>query len=227
MYACAMDATEAGRLLSLISHELRTPVNVVDGYLRMVLSEKLGPVGDKQKQVLTQAGRSASRIASLLGDLSEMGRLEDGRAEWNAESVAIVPLIDEVVAAFTPPADFTCVATRAGDDIDVRIEADPARLARSLAACLQAVARTAPTASTIVATLGREAASGRPAIVVAPDSLDPADVARDAAGHPADEFVGGLGLEIPLARRVLARAGATLEGIPGGHRGLRIVFDAS
>lgn len=221
-----MDATEAGRLLSLVSHELRTPINVVDGYLRLVLSERLGQLSDKQQHVLTQANRSTTRMAAVLGDLSALARFEDGRADWNPEIVEVGRLLDEAIASFTPPPDFTCVATHAGPPLDVRVEADRTWLLRALAACLQAVARTAPTATAVVATTGSDDAGGRPALVIAPDDLDPAVVAREAAGHPIDEFLGGLGLEIPLARRVFARAGAALEALPGGHRGVRLVFGA-
>ena len=54
------DSTEHDRFsraISLAVHELRTPVTVVCGYLRMVLKEHGGPLTDKQKKMLQEAQR--------------------------------------------------------------------------------------------------------------------------------------------------------------------------
>ena len=68
------------RTLSLAVHELRTPVTVVAGYLRMLLKEQAGPLNDKQQRMLEEAERSCGRISALVSELSELGRLEGGEA---------------------------------------------------------------------------------------------------------------------------------------------------
>jgi signal transduction histidine kinase len=50
------------RTLSLTVHELRTPVTVVSGYLRMLLKEQGGPLTEKQRKMLEEAERSCGRI---------------------------------------------------------------------------------------------------------------------------------------------------------------------
>ena len=64
------------RTLSLAVHELRTPVTVVAGYLRMLLREQAGPLSDKQRKMLEEADRSCGRLGALVAEMSELGKLE-------------------------------------------------------------------------------------------------------------------------------------------------------
>src|SRR5688500_5107848 len=64
------------RALSLAVHELRTPVTVVAGYLRMLLREQAGPLNDKQKKMLEEADRSCGRLTAIVAEMSELGKLE-------------------------------------------------------------------------------------------------------------------------------------------------------
>ena len=61
------------RALSLAVHELRTPVTVVAGYLRMVLREQAGPVTEKQRKMLEEAERSCTRLSALVTEMSDLG----------------------------------------------------------------------------------------------------------------------------------------------------------
>ena len=62
--------------MSLAVHELRTPVTVVCGYLRMLLKEHGGPLTDKQRKMLQEAERSCERIGALVAEMSDLGKLE-------------------------------------------------------------------------------------------------------------------------------------------------------
>jgi signal transduction histidine kinase len=66
------------RAMSLAVHELRTPVTVVSGYLRMLLREQGGPLTDKQRKMLEEAERSCGRIGALVSEMSELGKLHGG-----------------------------------------------------------------------------------------------------------------------------------------------------
>jgi len=61
------------RLLGTIAHDLRTPITVVRGYLKLMLSERIGPVTQDQKDCLEGAINSMnqlSRLAGLIGGAS-------------------------------------------------------------------------------------------------------------------------------------------------------------
>src|SRR3970282_1383365 len=81
------------RALSLAVHELRTPITVATGYLRMLLREQAGPISDKQRKMLEEADKSCSRIGALVAEMSELGKLEAGEA--------IVPTVPFDLSALT------------------------------------------------------------------------------------------------------------------------------
>src|SRR3954468_6057143 len=84
------------RTLSLAVHELRTPVTVVCGYLRMVLKEQAGPLTDKQKKMLQEAERSCERISALVAEMSELGKFESQELAVTRQDVDLARLITDV-----------------------------------------------------------------------------------------------------------------------------------
>ena len=79
-----------------ISHELRSPLNVILGYLEMVLDEALGPINPDQAEVLGQTRRSALALLEMITALLDLNRLEAGRLPIDRASVAIGALLEEV-----------------------------------------------------------------------------------------------------------------------------------
>src|SRR5688572_13741612 len=86
------------RAMSLAVHELRTPVTVVSGYLRMLLREQAGPISDKQRKMLEEADRSCARITALVSELSELGKLEGGELKISGPAFDLSALISELAS---------------------------------------------------------------------------------------------------------------------------------
>src|SRR3989440_6707603 len=84
------------RTISLAVHELRTPVTVVCGYLRMVLKEVGGPLNDKQKKMLQEAERSCERITALVAEMSDLGKLESHELSVARHDVDLASLVAEL-----------------------------------------------------------------------------------------------------------------------------------
>lgn len=61
--------------LSLVGHELSTPLSVAAGYVRMLLREQAGPISEKQRKMLEEADHSCRRIETLLLELRELRKL--------------------------------------------------------------------------------------------------------------------------------------------------------
>src|SRR3954469_22808914 len=84
------------RVMSLAVHELRTPVTVVGGYLRMLLREQAGPLTEKQRKMLEEAERSCGRLNGLVNEMSEFGKLQAGEATMARQEVDIAGLLAEL-----------------------------------------------------------------------------------------------------------------------------------
>lgn len=65
--------------ISMASHQLRTPLTSVKGYLSMVLDGDAGPVKKEQKALLEQAFDSSQRMVYLISDLLNVSRLRTGK----------------------------------------------------------------------------------------------------------------------------------------------------
>ena len=86
------------RAFSLAVHELRTPVTVVAGYLRMLLREQAGPITEKQKKMLEEADRSCARIGALVAEMSEFGKLEGGDVALARQNFDLAGLVVELAS---------------------------------------------------------------------------------------------------------------------------------
>lgn len=65
--------------ISMASHQLRTPLTSVKGYISMILEGDAGPVSEQQKLFLDQAFVSSQRMVYLIADLLNVSRLKTGK----------------------------------------------------------------------------------------------------------------------------------------------------
>jgi signal transduction histidine kinase len=65
--------------ISMASHQLRTPLTSVKGYVSMVLEGDAGEINNDQKKMLTQAFDSSQRMVYLISDLLNISRLQTGK----------------------------------------------------------------------------------------------------------------------------------------------------
>lgn len=65
--------------ISLVSHQLRTPLTSVKGILSLVLEGDVGPISDQQRGMLQQAFDSSQRMVYVIADLLNASRLQSGK----------------------------------------------------------------------------------------------------------------------------------------------------
>ena len=73
-----LDATK-DEFITMASHQLRTPLTAVKGYLSMVLEGDAGKLNDNQRKLLEQSYVSAQRMVYLIADLLNLSRLSTGK----------------------------------------------------------------------------------------------------------------------------------------------------
>ncbi len=67
-------------LLAMVSHELKTPLTSMRMIMHLLAEEKLGPLNEKQRDLMTAAREDSDRLHSIVEDLMDMGRIESGKA---------------------------------------------------------------------------------------------------------------------------------------------------
>ena len=97
--------TAKSEFLSIASHQLRTPISALKGYLSMLMEGDFGTVPDKQRQVIGGLFESSSRLARLINTFLNVSRIESGRFKLDKTTVDINELTQGVVKELTGQAN--------------------------------------------------------------------------------------------------------------------------
>ena len=90
------------RLMSAITHELRTPLVSIVGYLDYVLTGKLGPLSEKVESSLQIVKQESDRLLTLTNDLLDIRRLEFGKFQLTPEPLNFKEVIDHCTHEIQP-----------------------------------------------------------------------------------------------------------------------------
>jgi len=82
--------------ISTASHEMRTPVAAIEGYLALALNEKVTNIDEKARNYLEKAHASAERLGKLFQDLLNSARAEDGRLQNNPEVIDVAKFLESL-----------------------------------------------------------------------------------------------------------------------------------
>lgn len=81
--------------ISMASHQLRTPLTSVKGYLSMALEGDAGPLKTDQKRLVEEAYSSAQRMVYMISDFLNISRIKTGKFVLERETVRLPQLIKE------------------------------------------------------------------------------------------------------------------------------------
>lgn len=96
-----MDLSKS-RFVSNVSHELRTPLTIINTFVALVNDGVAGTVSDQQKECLETVLRNCERLAGLIDDVLDLGRIESGREEFRRGRVNFTDLLKQCHHDFIP-----------------------------------------------------------------------------------------------------------------------------
>lgn len=96
---------EQAEFISTASHEMRTPVASIEGYLGLALNPSTAQVDEKARAYITKAHESAQHLGRLFQDLLDVTRAEDGRLANNPKAVDVVAFVSDIVEGLRPQAE--------------------------------------------------------------------------------------------------------------------------
>jgi signal transduction histidine kinase len=205
------------RFLSLAVHEFRTPVTVVAGYIRMLLKERAGPLEANQRRLLEEAEKSCGRISLLISEMSEVGQLLDGRQSLSTETSDLSSVLREVAANAPENTDQGRVVVTGADE-PLLVSADGSRLRRVVESVVSALRREIIDGSDLVISAASRPKNDARVAWIAFGTPPVADALHEASADnlgPFDEWRGGCGLALPLARLIVEMHHGRLLALTG------------
>lgn len=91
--------------LATLSHELKTPLVSITGYLDLIASQKMGPLTEKQERALRISLRNTSHLNNMISSILNFARMEAGKLRFDLINHKIQPNINDIVDSLRPMAD--------------------------------------------------------------------------------------------------------------------------
>src|SRR6185295_1420516 len=101
-------------LVANVSHDLRTPLASLQGYIETLLLKEGQLSADEQRRFLEIANKHSERLGKLIDELFELAKLDSQVAPIKVESFSIAELVQDVVQKFQLRAQQNGVALEAG-----------------------------------------------------------------------------------------------------------------
>src|SRR5687768_15670010 len=215
------DVSKTGEeFLGLLSHELRAPLTVISGYAQL-LGRKLGRKGLSDEVVYADLIKEqTSRMARMVTDLVELGRLESGAFELERQPVVIKELISRVLMRVNGEHQ----VSRASHEVICSVEpeglkvwADSRRLDQVLTNLLANAVRYSPDGKLVSVSARLEPQAGEVRVSVTDSGVG---VPSDERAHIFERcFRGvqgrklaaqGLGLGLYVSRRIVEAHGGAM-----------------
>jgi signal transduction histidine kinase len=200
------------------SHELRTPVFSLGGFLELLDDEDLDE--ETRREFLTTMREQVQRLEKLATELLDLSRLDAGHIDLDREAVAL----DEV--ARTAAAEFTAVALQSGHDLEVKAArrvlaiADEQRLLQIARILLENAFVHTPGGTHVCIDATEDSGRARLAVTDDGPGIDEAEVANvfERFYRVNDAQASGSGLGLAIARELARLMGGSLELDRAGGR---------
>lgn len=90
--------------ISTASHEMRTPVASIEGYLGLALNPSTATIDDKARDFIEKAHASAQHLGALFQDLLDVSKADDGRLKGTPRVIEAVEFTRDIIEGLRPKA---------------------------------------------------------------------------------------------------------------------------
>jgi two-component system OmpR family sensor kinase len=199
------------RFIATASHELRTPIFSLGGFVELLEDEDLDP--ETRRRFLEQIGDQVRRLGKLSVDLLDLSRLEAGSLELRPEEVDLAELTRSVSGEFEPTLalrDARLELHLPGGRGDIEASCDPVRVAQIVRILIDNALTHTPPGTRITVTAAR--IDGRVALAVCDDGegIDGAALPRIFEPFYTSDDSRGSGLGLAIASELAGRMQARL-----------------
>ena len=222
-------------LLANVSHDLRTPLTAMQGYLELLLLRQDNLGSAEARNYLQTATRQSERLGRLVADLFELTRLEGEGLQPEAEDFSLAELAYDVTQRFALEASQRGVRLEVRFDpaaTAVRVRAEVGLVERLFVNLVEHALRHTPAGGSVGIEIESVQGRAEARVIDNGEGIAAADLAGIFERYDRAERIGGAnrgsghgGLGLAIGRRIVELHGGRLriESAPG--QGTRVVFD--
>ena len=194
-------------------HDVRTPMTVVAGYVDMLLKERFGPLTDKQRQILQEVQKSCGRVSGLLKEGSELTSIERKTTSLNRRPADLREVLRAAVEQLPRLPDREVQVDLQTGSGDAVFQADITRLTNAFTSLIAGLRREVVLTDRLIVREQRTS-DGFEIRIGDEETLALFDGTSIAELPVFNEWRGGLGMSLAVARRILNGHGGQLRRRP-------------
>ena len=204
--------------LQNLSHELKTPIFAIQGYIDTLLNGAMNNP-EVHKKFLENASKNVDRLVNLVDDLDEISKLESGHQHLNNESFAIQELIREVYDSLSLRASDKQIkaSIKKGCEAPLTVLADKEKIRQVLINLVDNAIKYGRTSGSIIASVYKT--DGKHALVEISD--DGIGIAEEHLNRIFERFYrtdaarsrkqGGSGLGLAICKHIIEAHGQVIH----------------
>ncbi|MBV8479147.1 MAG: hypothetical protein JOY72_02475 [Actinobacteria bacterium] len=202
--------------IALVSHDLRTPLTSIIGYVELALDDGSdAPLDEERRRYLEVVARSSDRLLRLVDDLLLAARLQSGRFALNVAETDLQKVAEEVLDEMHGRAERKGVSLFIACDGPMIVEGDRRRLMQLLDNLLSNAIKFTPQGGRVELRVERALGGAALEVLDTGVGIEPGDEERIfdrfyRSASSVTEHVQGTGLGLFIARAIAERHGGSL-----------------
>lgn len=209
-----LDEMQSG-IVSTVSHQLKTPLTSIRMAVHLLLEEKVGPLNEKQAELLLAAREDSDLLHGILANLLDISRMEAGRQRMDFQEIFPATLVAEAVSPFRMAARAAGVElkTELPDNLPA-VRADEGRIDHVFANLLTNALRYTPPGGRITVSAAAEDREVRFRVADTGSGIPQKYLPQIFDRFfrvPNQDQESGAGLGLAIAREIVEAHGGTLQ----------------
>lgn len=221
---------QKSEFVSIASHQLRSPITAIRGYISLILEKEFGDFPSTLKEPLDRISESSRLMVKSIEDYLNISRIEQGRMKYEMSEFDITDLAKTVVNEYVPIADKKGLDISFGGSAKILVTADIGKIKQVIANLVDNSIKYTPAGSVSVKATSFE---GRARITVSDTGVG---LAQEDIGDLFNKFIrargankintSGTGLGLYVAKQMIeAHKGKIWVESEGKGKGSRFIFE--
>src|SRR5437773_4004065 len=205
------DSEAKSRLMAMMNHEVRTPLNSILGFAQLLTDPRIGELTEKQRRYVANIKAAGDHLLQLANDSLDMAKLDAGRAGMVLSVVPVDTVVSQAVEQVRPMANAQGLTLDAELSPGLDVHADARHLTQVLLNLLSNAIRHTH-AGSVTVSARRDGDSVAISVSDTGDGISQEDLVRifEEFFQGGNHAPGGIGLGLSISKRLVHLMGGSI-----------------